>query len=117
MNNPQNNKFSNKYQQSVQSKNGLPQKKQQVNQEVSDGNDLLKEILVHLSGFLGICFLLSGIISDGDKVPVIIIPLIKIILFFVGGNQTLCCIVGVVLLLIYGVCYLLYKDKYFKKDN
>ena len=114
MNNPQNNKFSNKYQQSVQSKNGLPQKNQQANdnQEIADG-DVLKGCAIHLCGIFGFCFLAAGIVYDGAKVPIIIIPVIKFILFFVGGNQTLCCIVGVVLLLIYGVFYLLYKDKYF----
>ena len=119
INNSQNNKFSNRYQQSPQSNKWAAPKKQQakVNQEVSSESDGMKGCLVHLCGFLGICFLVSGIVSEGMRVPVLIIPFIKIILFLVGGNQTLCCIVGAVLLLFYGACYLLYKDKYFKNDK
>ena len=119
INNPQNNKFSNKPQQFAAANKLSAQKKQpaKVNQVVDEEPNLFKYLLVHGCGFFGFCFVLAGMVKDGDRVPVLIIPILKAILFFFLGNQTLCCIVGVVLLLVYGVIYLLYKDKYFKKDE
>jgi hypothetical protein len=119
INNPQNNKFSNKYQQSATANKWSAQKKQAANsnKEIDEDSNSLKGCLVHLCGLLGFCFLASGLVSDGDRVPIIFIPVIKAILFLFFGNQTLCLILGAVLLLIYGIFYFLYKDIYFKKDE
>ena len=113
-NNSKNNKFPNKYQQSATANKWSAQKKQVAN--IDEEPNPLKGCLIHFCGFFGICSLLAGIVSDGEKISVLLIPILKAILFLFWGNQTLCLIVGVVLLLIYGVCYLLYKDIYFKKD-
>ncbi len=114
----------NKYQQSSTSRNNFNNKKPnnpltaQKEQEAEKTFDMMG-CLVHLCGFLGLCFVLTFLIinTGSAKVPVILIPLIKLILLISLGNETFCIVVGIFLLAIYGICYLLFKDKYFKKDD